>query len=198
MLLAIGAAGPIMFLAIAILAGLLDPNYNMASHAISELAVGPNGWLMTANFFIFGLAIIAFAIGLFRSLPRGSWVGSTLLVICGVGMVASGIFPTDLPGTPETDTGNLHNLLFLVIFLALIVSYIFSALSFRKIAHWRGLMWATAGMPVIVFGLLFLLIGFSSDIGDPLYAIGGLIQRLLIAVAFGWMTVTGWRRLRAI
>ena len=52
-------------------------------------------------------------------------------------------------------------------------------------------------MPIIVFGLLFVLIGFGSDIGAPLYAIGGLIQRALIAVAFGWMTVTGRRLLRA-
>lgn len=49
-------------------------------------------------------------------------------------------------------------------------------------------------MPIIVLDLLFVLIGFGSDIGDPLYAVGGLIQRALIAVAFGWMTVTGGRR----
>jgi hypothetical membrane protein len=196
-LLAIGAAGPIVFLAIATLTGLLDPNYDMASQAMSELALGPNGWLMTANFFVFGLAIIAFAIGFFRSLPRGSWVGSALLLISGLGIFASGIFPADLKGAPETDTGGLHNLLFLVVFLALIISYIFSALALRKLSGWRAYAWATALMPIIVFGLLFVLIGFGSDIGDPLYAVGGLIQRALLAVAFGWMSITAARLLRA-
>jgi hypothetical protein len=196
-LLTIGAAGPIVFLAVATLAGLLDPSYNMAGQAMSELALGPNGWLMTANFFVFGLAIIAFAIGFFRGLPRGSWVATGLLVISGIGIFASGIFPADLKGAPETDTGGLHNMLFLVVFLALIISYNFSALALRKLAGWRGHTWATALMPVVVFGLLFVLIGFGSDIGDPLYAVGGLIQRALIAVAFGWMTVTGARLLRA-
>lgn len=195
-LLAIGSAGPVVFLGVATLTALLDPGYNMAGQAMSELALGPNGWLMTANFFVFGLAIIAFAIGFFRSLPRGSWVASALLVIAGLGIFASGIFPTDIKGAPETDTGSLHNLLFLVVFFALIISYIFSALALRKLAGWRGHTWATALMPIIVFGLLFVLIGFGSDIGDPLYAIGGLIQRALLGVAFGWMTITGGRLLR--
>ncbi len=192
-LLTIGGAGPILFLALATLNGLITPGYDMQKQAISELALGQNGWLQTANFFMFGLTIIAFAIGLFRSLPRGSWVGATLLIISGLGIVASGIFPTDLKGAPETDTGGLHNLLFLLVFLMLIISYVFWALSFRRLAGWRAYTWFTAFMPVLVFGLLFVLIGFSSDIGDPLYAVGGLIQRLLLAVAFGWMTLTAWR-----
>ena len=76
-LLTIGAAGPIVFLAVATLTGLLDPSYNMAGQAMSELALGPNGWLMTANFFVFGLAIIAFAIGFFRVVVVGRMVWYT-------------------------------------------------------------------------------------------------------------------------
>lgn len=196
-LLAIGAAGPVVFLGVATVAALFAPGYDMLTQPISELALGANGWLQTANFYVFGLAIIAFALGLFRSLPRPSWVGTALLIIAGIGIIGSGVFPTDLKGTPETDTGGLHNLLFLVVFLALIISYIFSALSFRKLAGWRGYMWATVLMPVVVFGLLFVYVGFGSDAGDPLYAVSGLVQRLLLGVAFGWMSVTGWRLLRA-
>jgi hypothetical protein len=192
-LLTLGGAGPVLFLALVILGGLMTPGYNALSRPASEIALGAYGWLMTANFFLFGLAIIAFAVGLFRSLPSPSWVGTALLMISGTGIFASGVFPTDLKGAPETPTGSLHNLLFLVVFLALIVSYIFSALSFRKLPGWRGYTWATALMPVVVFGLLFVFIGFGSDIGDPFYTVGGLIQRLLLAVAFGWMTLTAWR-----
>jgi hypothetical protein len=32
-------------------------------------------------------------------------------------------------------------------------------------------------MPIVVFGLLFVLVGFGSHVGDPLYAAGSLIQR---------------------
>jgi hypothetical protein len=194
-LLAIGAAGPMVFLAIATLAGLFAPGYNMLTQPVSELALGAAGWLMTANFFVAGLAMIAFALGFFRNLTRGSYVATVLLSIAGLGMIGAGVFPTDLKGAPETDTGSLHNLLFLVILLALMISYVFSALAMRKQVGWRDYMWATALMPVVVFGLLFVYVGFGSDAGDPLYAVSGLLQRLLLAVAFGWMSVTGWRLL---
>jgi hypothetical protein len=52
-------------------------------------------------------------------------------------------------------------------------------------------------MLLLAFGLLLVYVGFGSDIGDPLYAVSDLIQRLLLTAAFGWMTVTAWRLLRA-
>jgi hypothetical protein len=48
---------------------------------------------------------------------------------------------------------------------------------------------------VVVFGLLFVFVAFGSDPGDPLYSVAGLLQRALIAVAFGWISLTGWRLL---
>lgn len=196
-LLAIGAAGPLLFLTLATLLGLLDPGYDAWTRPISELALGPNGWLQTANFYLFSLAIIAFALGLFRSLSRPSWAGTGLLIVAGLGMAGAGVFPTDLKGTPETGAGVMHNLLFLVMFLALILSYIPTALSLHRLADWRGYAWATALMPLVVFALLFVFVVLGSDPGDPLYAVSGLIQRILIAVAFGWMTVTALRLLSA-
>ena len=44
--------------------------------------------------------------------------------------------------------------------------------------------------------LLIIFVGFGGDPGDPLFAIAGLIQRLLMTVAFGWMTVIGRRLMR--
>jgi hypothetical membrane protein len=194
-LLAIGAAGPIIFLGVATLVGLLAPGYDIMTQTVSDLAVGPNGWLMTAGFFVFGLSIIAFALGLYSSLSRGSRVGTLLLVIVGLGIFASGLFPTDLKGAPETDTGGIHNMLFLVVFLALIVSYIFSALALGKQAGWRVYARYTALMPVIVFGVLAVFITMGSDPGDPFFSIAGLIQRALLAIAFGWITLTARRLL---
>jgi hypothetical membrane protein len=194
-LLAFGTTGPIIFLGVATLVGLLAPGYDVMTQSISDLAVGPNGWLMTAGFFVFGLSIIAFALGLYRSLSVGSRVGTLLLVIGGLSTFASGLFPTDLMGAPATDTGGIHNMLFLVIFLALIVSYIFSARALRKQAGWRVYARYTALMPVLVFGVLAVYITKGSDPGDPFFSIAGLIQRALLAVAFGWMTLTARRLL---
>jgi uncharacterized protein DUF998 len=63
----------------------------------SGLALGPLGWLQVANFVLFGLALIAFAVGLHRGVGRagrGSSVGPALLILAGVAMVLAG-FETD-------------------------------------------------------------------------------------------------------
>jgi hypothetical protein len=99
-------------------------------------------------------------------------------------------------GGPQTETGALHDLAFLVVFLPLILAYPLAALALHKVAGWGRYALATALIPVAVFGLMFVFVAFASDPGDPLYAIGGLVQRALIAVAFGWITMTGWRLLR--
>jgi hypothetical protein len=39
------------------------------------------------------------------------------------------------------------------------------------------------------------LLVFVAFAGDPLHAVGGFVQRALLAVAFGWITLTGWRLL---
>jgi hypothetical membrane protein len=196
LLTAFGAAGPIIFLAVATLLGLLQPGYSMTTHAISELALGPHGWVQTANFYMIGLAFIAFACGLYFDLghrSRGArGLVSALLVVSGVGLILSGVFPTDPPGAPETGTGALHNLAFLVVFFPLIAAYPFIALVLRKEPGFRTHTLVTALMPLVVFGLMFVYVGFGSGVGDPFYGVSGLIQRALITVAFGWITVTGW------
>ena len=105
----------------------------------------------------------------------------------------SGVPPTDAKGAPETATGATHNNLFLILFLALTIAQLCSAFALRGQAGWRGYARYSALTPLIAFVLLILYVGFGSDPGDPLFAIAGLIQRLLIAVSFGWMTVIGRR-----
>ena len=57
-----GAAGPLVFLAVTVLAGLLKRRLRRArAGCISDLAVGAHGWLQTANFFALGAAMIASA-----------------------------------------------------------------------------------------------------------------------------------------
>jgi hypothetical membrane protein len=194
-LTAIGAAGPIVFLGTATLAGFLTPGYDVRTQTVSELAVGPLGWLMTAAFYAFGLSMIAFAIGLHRGLRRRPWGGPLLLAAAGVGIIASGLYPTDVKGAPETEVGAIHNQLFLVVFLALNVAYVVTALALRREPGWRGFARWTALMPVAVIGLMVVFIAVGSDPGDPLYLVSGLIQRALLLVAFGWITVTGRRLL---
>jgi hypothetical membrane protein len=194
-LIRVGAAGPLLFCAIATVAGLLPPGYDPRHQTISEAALGPFGWLQTLNFYLFGATIAAFAIGFARSAVGHSRVALALFVLAALGVAANGVFPTDLAGAPQTDTGQVHNLLGLGVFLAMILSYPFSAWSMRRTPGWGGHALYTALTAPVAFVLLFVFIGFSSDPGDPLYAISGLVQRAFVLVSFGWMTLTGWRLL---
>lgn len=189
----VGAVGPLLFLAIATVTGLLQPGYDPRHQTISETALGPFGWLQTVNFYVFGATIALFAIGFARTFRAHSRVASVLIVLAGLAVAANGVFPTDPAGGAETDAGQLHNLLSLGAFLAMIVSYPFSAATMRRVPGWGSHALYTALTAPVVLVLLAVFIGLSSDPGDPLYAIGGLVQRAFVVVAFGWMTLTGWR-----
>ena len=206
-LVALGAIGPVLFLAVATLLGLLQPGYDAMSQPMSELVLGPLGWAQTASFYATGLSFVAFALGFaldfFRRLTPRSWVAKALVGLAGVliavsgaGLLVSGVFPTDPSGGPQTEAGAIHDLAFLVVLLPLVLAYPAAALAMRRVPGWGQHALATAFMPVAVFGLMFVFVGFAGDPGDPLHAVGGLVQRALLAVAFGWITLTGWRLLR--
>lgn len=206
-LVALGAIGPVLFLAVAALLGLLQPGYDAMSQPMSELALGPLGWAQTASFYATGLSFVAFALGFaldfFRRLPPRSWaakalvgLAGVLIAISGAGLLISGAFPTDPSGAPQTDTGAIHDLAFLVVLLPLVLAYPAAALAMRKVPGWGRHALASAFVPVAVLGLAFVFAAFAGDPGDPLHAVGGLVQRALLVVAFGWITLTGWWLLR--
>ena len=77
---------------------LLRPDYDAASMFISELSLGPWGWVQIVNFMVFGLALLVFAMSValeFGGEARTARVGVTLLVIMGISMLASGPFVID-------------------------------------------------------------------------------------------------------
>src|SRR6266480_7072785 len=67
--LALIAIGGIIYFIVAVLVlHSLRPEYNPINHAVSNYAVGPYGYLMTAAFYVLALSIFALALGLFRSI----------------------------------------------------------------------------------------------------------------------------------
>ena len=197
-LLAAGAAGPIFFLAVATQAGLLDPSYDVRTQPVSALAWGSNGWIQTANFYAFGLSVISFALALRRSFAgRGRLAAAILLALSGLSLIAAGLFPGGPRQAPNRPSAA-------------------SSTAWRSFApssrcpaptpwprcacrrsvggagtrctrppcpRWSSASWSSTRV-------------LGSDPGDPLYGVSGLMQRALIAVAFGWITVTGWRLMR--
>jgi hypothetical membrane protein len=195
----VSAIAPVAFLTIATLAGWLQPGYDLRTNSISESALGPFGWLQTLNFYAFGLSIVAFAISFARGLRTPARVVAIgLLVVAGLAVAANGLYPTDRAGAEPTSAGELHNLLGLTAFVAMIASQASAAWAMRREPGWGGYAILTTFTATAAFGLLALFIGFSSDPGDPLYAIGGLVERALALVVFGWMSVVSLRQLQEV
>jgi hypothetical membrane protein len=154
--LAIVAIVLYQFLLIALI--FLRPDLAPSWHTISEWAIGPYGWLMSAAFLISAVSYAALFMML-RSQLHGIWgrIGQGVLLICTIGATGVGIFTTDpMPiHPPLSPRGTLHLIfgttqLVLLPFAALLINFAL----IRKNEGWRHarrvLIW-TAGLPLFGF-----------------------------------------------
>lgn len=191
-----GVVGPIFYVVVFTLAGFLRPGYSPIRRSISTLGVGINAWLLNTDAVVFGVLLLAFAIGFFLLMQQV--IKKSLLVTClvllilsSVGVIDTGIF-TAAPGTAL-----LHwTLGFLLGLLPLVVVYTIAGWQWLHINDWRGYGWyslATAIAAVVLIVLSFMLLAPRSASGGPLTQVGGLIERVLVVVMVGWHVVIGWR-----
>ena len=199
-LLLCGAIGGPLFVIAFLVQGATRADYDPLRHPVSSLALGPSGWTQSASFFITGLLMLLFAIGLRRALHatgrRSTW-GPLLVGTYATGLVGAGLFVTDpvsgYPlGTPvqgvRTWHGILHDFPFsLLVFVALAAAcFVFA----RRFAGWGNRGWAIYSAvtgTLIVIG--FFLFGQAFAQVEGLVEIGGLVQRLTLAVGSGWLTL---------
>ena len=196
-LLALGAAVPVLFLAVSTLLGIFDPGFDVMTEPVSALAWGPLGWVQTANFYVLGAATLAFAVGLYRDLGgRGRIGASILLSISGLALIVAGIFKGTPPGAEPTPSGMIHGMAFFWTFIPLPTAFALTALRLKVERGWGAHAVYSAAMPSVVFGLVVIYGVLGSDPGDPLFPVGGILNRVLIALAFGWVTITAARLAR--
>jgi hypothetical protein len=131
LLLACGVLGPPIFIIAFLVEGASRPGYDAIRLPISLLSLGDLGWTQTSNFVVDGVLIIAFAVGLRRSLTPSGWqsrLGPILIGLIGLGLIGAGIFPTDPGGgypqgvraSVSGSTGTQHDLSTCLVFGALI------------------------------------------------------------------------------
>lgn len=148
MLLACGVAGPVLFLALVLIPGATRPGYSAWRNAANQLALGGQGWVQTINFFVSGLLLLGFALGLrqaFRS-GRGFAWAPRLVAGIGVSLLLLGVFPVNPglgypPGAPATYSlhGAVHFVLGTLLFGQLSAVCFLLARRFATDAEWRGL-----------------------------------------------------------
>jgi hypothetical membrane protein len=193
-----GIAGPIIFAVGALVHSLLRPDHSLVTHPVSALAAGPSGWLQNANFLLFGVLMLAYAIGLHLGVRPTKWgvVGVTFLVLSGVGLLWGGVFPaTDATGAFDGDR-LLHIPGFIMTFLGGGIGLIVMS---RRMA--RDSRWASLATYALVTGIAMLVLilvggGLVRPPGAPLHAWFGLFQWVLQAVWLPCTIVLALRLLR--
>jgi hypothetical protein len=198
-------AGP-LFVATFIIAGATRPFYDAARLPVSLLALGDDGWIQTVNFLLDGILLLAMAVGLARSIPDrdlASRLGPMLIAVVAVAVFGAGIFSTDPgggfpfgePPPPEsTAHSTLHDLCSLVVFVGLPLTMAVFAAWFAANGELGWAAYSAASAIVAAVGFIVFVVGFNGAMG--LSDVVGWVQRAVIVVGWGWMTLFAAHMLR--
>ena len=192
-----GIVGPILFVLVVIVQSLLHPDYSQVKLPISALAAWPGGWVQCANFFVFGLLTIAFAIGLHLGVrpSRAGAIGPALLVLSGMGLLIAGAFPwREVEGDFVVRTGHLLGAL--LSFLGAGSGFIVVSRRMAADPRWGGVATYALASGIAIVGLFVATFAFVIPPGAPLHSLGGLVQRVTLAVWFPCTLVLALRLLR--
>ncbi|RLV57194.1 DUF998 domain-containing protein [Aeromicrobium phragmitis] len=185
----LGAAASVGFLLVFTLDGWTRPGFSARRHPVSALALGPRGWLQTANFIVCGVASVIAAFGL-RTVS--DWT-ALAVAAAGLALIASGIWRMDPmrgypPGAPahvplsETSTSHrIHDVAGMGVFGALPIAALLTALA--DVDPW--LRWYSV-VTAVVTAILLGVFGTAWERDTPN---AGAWQRLLIVAGWSWLTV---------
>lgn len=190
-----GVTGPILYTTVVIILGFLWPGYNHVSQLQSELGAtgAPNAIIMNVfGFLLLGILLIAFALGLYRNLnkEKGTMIGSALIVVTGVSLVAVAFFPCD-PGCVNISfTGMMHGVFATSSAVSMVLATIILAQQFNDDNRWKNywLYTLATGIMTSIFGLSLLFIVIEGWMGA--------IQRISMGIPLFWMEVISIRLLR--
>jgi hypothetical protein len=188
-LIAIG--GIVYFFGAVVVLHFFRPDYNPNNHAVSNYAVGPYGYLMTAAFYVLALSVFAVALGLIGiiALTNLSRIAILFLCLASIGMVVMGIFPGDVHALhpPATITGVIHWTAAGISFLSIMIAAFLLSSSFKSDERLHVFQRICFILALAMVGAL-LLYGVLALVGWI-----GIGQRIYLAVCLLWLLVlAGW------
>jgi hypothetical protein len=193
--------GPTIFVAAFTLEGWLRPGYEPRRMFVSELALGPRGWIQVVNFVVFGALFLVFTRGVAGEFHEGkaSRLGPILLAIIGISFLVSGPFVMDPLTTPPNQMswhGKLHVFFGALVFsLSPISCFVFlrrfrQAPKWRKWPKWRALQWWTlAAGTITAASVVVMSIGPTKPPAAPnaFNQYIGAIQRTALITYSSWI-----------
>lgn len=179
-----GIVGPGLFVAVFLVLGAVKPGYDATARFVSEGSIGELGWIQIVNFVVLGTALLAFAAALWNSYGDevSGRIGAGLMAAVSVCLILSGVFVTDSGTKIVSRHGLVHVLAGMVVFGGLMLACLAFAWRLRANGEFAAYSVATG---------LFIPMGFVMTPAAGRWT--GLAQRVLIIVAWTWITVLAWR-----
>ena len=184
-----GVIAPVLFALMVVLEGFLAHGYSQMTQQVSDLGAytlyGSYALLQNLNFCVFGVLVIAFAIGLGKELSASKAITVTLILF-GVAFFLLGFFPDE----PMPWPGTAHYLIAWVGGFPLLFSELFSWRRLRSSSTDVNSGWAKYGSfslvsLVLAVVSLILYVTFGQQ-GSP---VAGLLQRVFLGVLGLWIEV---------
>lgn len=173
-------------LVVLVLHGLQAGRYHPLSQAVSELALGRDGWLMAIAFCSLGTGTLCLA-AMFRRLDSAPRVGPCLIALSGLLSYVSAFVHADGPhGT--TTHGQIHQVVGIVTFILMIAGMFTLVRPFRHDPCFRNLATPTLLWAFAAVGGFFLI-----PVSGAAYF--GVAQRAFLAVILSWALTVAIRGL---
>jgi hypothetical protein len=185
-----GMVGAVLFVSAFTVGGWLYPGYSPTRMFVSELSLGPHGWVQILNFVLTGLLVLFFGRGLRAQFSTGaaSRAGPVLVQSIGASLIASGPFTTDPSSMFDQSTahGIVHGVFGAVVFTFAPLSCFVFYRRFRSDPAWRPLAgWTLATGLVLTLGIPLLKISQLPESG--LFEWKGLVQRVILVAFMAWV-----------
>ncbi len=188
-----GMLGSALFVAVFTIEGWQRPSYDAKAMFISELSLGPRGWIQIANFIVLGILFLIFARGVAAEFHEGkaSRFGPLLLTIIGFSFLVSGPLVMD-PRTTPIDQVSWHGILHgifgaLVFSLSPVTCFVFLR-CFRVDPKWRSMyVWTLVAAAITTVAVV--LLSAATKVPTPPQVLTnwlGVIQRALIIPFLAW------------
>ena len=191
-----GMIGSALFVTVFTLEGWLRPGYDATSTFISELSIGPRGWIQIINFIMLGTLFLVFTWGVTAEFREGkaSKAGPILLAIIGFSFLVSGPLVTDLASTPRVQMslhGIFHGIFGALVFSLSPVSCFVFWRRFRQDQNWKHLQGWTLAAGIITTAAVILLSAATKTqvIPNAFTPWNGLIQRMVIIPYLIWIFI---------